>query len=192
MTHGGGVATIGSGMSLLEEPLHRLSVEDVERMYESGVLTGEDRVELIDGVLYDVIILVTPEHSAAVAWLNRHLANAVGDGEVRVQDFLLIDRGFLSPDLIVLDEIRRDRQPDTARLAIEVSVSSLRRDLKKVGLYARAGVAEYWIAEVATRTLVVHRGPRGDVYASVTRHGDGEQVPAPLGAPPVDVSALFG
>ena len=61
-----------------------------------------------------------------------------------------------------------------------------------VALYARAGVAGYWIAEVATRTLVVHRGPRGDVYASVTRHGDGEQVPAPLGAPPVDVSALFG
>jgi Uma2 family endonuclease len=193
VTRAASAGTLDVGMSLLDEPLVHLTVEDVDRMYEVGILTEEHRLELVDGLLYDVRpTTATPEHMSTVAWLTRHLANAVGDGEIRVQDHFLIENGFVSPDLMVLAERRRDWVPDSAELIIEVALSSLRRDRKKAALYARAGVVEYWIAEIETRTLVVHRDPRGELYASVTRYGDGEQVAGPLGAPPVDVTALFG
>jgi Uma2 family endonuclease len=68
-----------------ERQFHRLSVDDVYRMVDAGVLQEDDRVELIDGVLVDM----SPpgaDHSAAVAWLNRQFAGAVGEREVRVQD----------------------------------------------------------------------------------------------------------
>lgn len=195
VTRAPALATLDAAMSLLDESLHRLTVEDVGRMYEAGIVTDEHRLELVDGVLYDVRpFTTTPEHISAVAWLNRHLVAGVAaaKADVHVQSTLLIPDGFISPDLLVLEQIRRDEVPGTARLAVEVVVSSLRRDRRKVALYARAGVVEYWIAEVPTRTLVVHRDPRGEQYASVMRHGDREQVDAPLGAPPVDVTALFG
>jgi Uma2 family endonuclease len=53
-------------MPSTETPLHRLSVEDVFRMVEAGVLREEDRVELIDGVLVDVTP-PSPSHSSIVA-----------------------------------------------------------------------------------------------------------------------------
>ncbi len=52
-----------------EDPtLHRLSVEDVYRMVDAGILDEDERVELIDGVLVDVSP-PGPEHSAIVSWL---------------------------------------------------------------------------------------------------------------------------
>jgi Uma2 family endonuclease len=56
-------------MSLIDAPFHRLSVEDVRQMVAVGVLSDDDRVELLDGVLVDV----SPpgaEHSAIVSWLT--------------------------------------------------------------------------------------------------------------------------
>jgi Uma2 family endonuclease len=41
-------------------------------------------------------------------------------------------------------------------------------------LYAASGYREYWIVNVAEKTVEVHRGPRGDRYADVTRHAQGE------------------
>jgi hypothetical protein len=108
-----------------------------------------------------------------------------------VQDLLLVDAGFVLPDLMIIDPAR-DRQPTTARLAVEVSVTTLRCATAKAMRYARGAVDEYWIADAASRTLVVHREPRGDRYASVTHHGDGTTVTPLVGAPLVDVTALFG
>jgi hypothetical protein len=51
-------------MSAVLEPVDRLSVDDVAKMMEAGVLSGEDRVvELVDGILTDI---ATPggQHSA--------------------------------------------------------------------------------------------------------------------------------
>lgn len=180
-------------MELLDDAIHRFTVEDVVRMHEHDIITDEDRVELVDGILY-TLSPPGPLHSSTVARLTRHFAGALvaGRADLRVQDTLMVDAGFLSPDFLVLDEFRRDQVPSSAVLAVEVSVTTLTRDRRKVALFARAGVAEYWIAEGPTRTLVVHKGLRDGQYTSVARHGDGEQVSAPVGAPDVDVTALFG
>lgn len=51
------------------EPIHRLSVEDVFGMLEAGVLSGDDRLELIDGILLDVPP-AGESHSSLVDWLT--------------------------------------------------------------------------------------------------------------------------
>jgi Uma2 family endonuclease len=171
--------------------LHRLSVEDVFRMSETGVLGPEDRVELIDGVLFDVSP-AGPEHAAIVSWLNRHLVIGCAGSEVRVRDTLLVAGGFVSPDVIVVEPVPRDRLPSTAVLAVEVSVTSLRRDTAKALRYARAGVGEYWLVDVAARTVTVHQEPTADGYRRVVLHDDRAVVSPPAGAPPVAVEDMLG
>ena len=175
-----------------EDPaLHRLSVEDVYRMADAGILGEEDRVELIDGVLVDVS-RPSPEHSAIVSWLNRHFVLGSPDWDVRVQDVLLVEGGFVSPDLIVVEPLGRDRHPATAALAVEVSVTSLRHDTAKARRYARAGVGEYWIVDVARRSVRVHQAPGPDGFAREAVHPDDAVLPAPAGAPPVALAELLG
>jgi len=180
-------------MEPLTDNLRRFTLADLGAMYEAGILTDEDRVELEDGFLL-FIEPPKPQHSGAVSWLNQHFVGARSAWEVRIQDFLMIDgqTGFLSPDVIVIDPLPRDQRPETARLVVEVAWSSHRRDRQKIARYARALVHEYWIVDLKAREVVVHRGCRDDDYDAVTRHRDGDAIEAPEGIPPVDVSALLG
>ena len=53
-----------------------------------------------------------------------------------------------------------EHHPRTALLVIEVAGESLRLDRKsKAALYARAGIPEYWIVNLAESTVEVHREP---------------------------------
>jgi Uma2 family endonuclease len=52
----------------------------------------------------------------------------------------------------------------------------------KARLYARAGIVEYWVIDVAGRRIVVHRGPLDGAYNDVTSYREGESI-EPLSAP---------
>lgn len=171
--------------------LHRLTTVDVFRMADAGVFAEEDRVELIDGVLVDMNA-PGPEHSSCVSWLTRHFAAAVGDLEVRVQDLLLVEGGFVLPDLFVVDPPARNRHPSSARLVVEVSMTTLRHDLDKARKYAGADVDEYWIVDPERRAVTVQREPQADRYRVSGGYLDGESVPTSVGAPPVSVTELLG
>jgi Uma2 family endonuclease len=92
------------------------------------------------------------------------------------------------PDLIVLTrEATHFRsanpRPEDLRLVVEIADSSLNFDLTtKAALYARAGIAEYWVLDVAGRRLLVHREAKAGGYASIIAYGEQESV-APLTAP---------
>jgi Uma2 family endonuclease len=78
-------------------------------------------------------------------------------------------------------------------LVIEVSVSSLRRDLvRKPSLYAASGVDEYWVIDLDGRRVVIHRDPGSDGYADVAEvHTGAELVPAGLGIGGVTLDGLL-
>jgi Uma2 family endonuclease len=92
------------------------------------------------------------------------------------------------PDLIVLNRdcatfVSGNPQPRDINLLIEISDSTLNFDLTvKAALYARAGIVEYWVLDVAGRRLFSHRNPAGGRYVSVTIYHEHELV-APLAAP---------
>jgi Uma2 family endonuclease len=92
------------------------------------------------------------------------------------------------PDIIVLKRdfagFRKTKpQPGDLALVVEISDTSLAFDLtSKAALYARAGIAEYWILDVIGRRLLVHRQPIDGQYGSVVSYNEQESV-APLAAP---------
>ncbi len=91
------------------------------------------------------------------------------------------------PDLVVLNSPRREIQtnprPADLRLVVEVSDSTLQFDLTvKAGLYARAGIPDYWVFDIAGRRLVVHRDPSDGAFRSIQAYSEQESV-SPLAAP---------
>jgi Uma2 family endonuclease len=68
-------------------------------------------------------------------------------------------------------------------LVVEVADSTLNFDLTtKAALYARAGIAEYWVLDVSGRRLIVHRLPQSGKYTAILVYNEQEEV-APLAAP---------
>ena len=64
------------------------------------------------------------------------------------------------------------------------NTSLLRDQRDKARIYARGGVACYWIVNLEDRRIEVHTGPSGPgdapAYASVTNYAPGDAVPLVL------------
>lgn len=138
--------------------------EEYLKMAEAGVFAPGERVELIEGE----IIKMTPQkgpHMTGVTLVSEELRRAFGKGYVvRVQGPLAL--GPLSepePDVAVVrgsPRDYRDSHPTTAILVVEVSDTTLVLDRQqKAGLYARAGIPEYWILNLLERALEIYRNP---------------------------------
>ena len=145
--------------------LRRWTRREYDRMIDAGVLTPEDRVELIDGD----IIAVTPQksrHATAVSLAGTALRQAFGDDvHVRSQLPLALDRtSEPEPDIAVVagsPRDYRDAHPSTALLIVEIADTSLEFDrTKKAALYARAGILDYWIVNLVDEVVEVHGNPQ--------------------------------
>jgi Uma2 family endonuclease len=108
-----------------------------------------------------------------------------------------LDHSDPEPDVAVTvkpPESYSQDHPTTVLLAAEISDSSLRLDRRKAGLYAAAEVPEYWILNLQSRRLEVHRLPVADAkqefgyrYAEVRELGEDETI-APLARPDAKIS----
>ena len=172
----------------------RLTIERYDRMTELGWF-NDQRVELIEGKIIQMPPQLEP-HFAALNLAGAAARRAFGDGfYVRLQGPLL--QGKLSkpePDVAVVPGTERDYvakgTPVDALLIIEVSDATLRYDRgRKASLYARHGIADYWILNLVDRQLEVHRKPIRDPayryqyrYASIQILKPGDSVSA-LAAP---------
>lgn len=168
---------------LASERPHLITVDEYHRMLEAGILDEDDRVELLEGV----IVEVSPQseaHAKVIIRLTRLLNQSLGDEfEVRPQVPLTLgDRNEPEPDLAVVATIRStgDRHPSSALLVVEVAGDSLAKDRNlKTALYARASIAEYWIVNLATRAVEVHRTPDSSGrYAHVSTAGENDDLSA--------------
>jgi Uma2 family endonuclease len=147
--------------------IKRWSRHEYDRLVEVGIFRPGDPVELLAGNL----IVAEPQgtrHVTAVRRATRALEAAFGLGwEVRPQaPFALDDESEPEPDLAVVPgaiEDYRDAHPSRAALVVEVAESSLALDRQhKASLYARAGLADYWIVNLVDRVLEVYRQPVAD------------------------------
>jgi Uma2 family endonuclease len=127
----------------------------------------QDRhVELIEGEIYEMTI--DPPHAVAVELLGDVLRRTFGVGySIRTQQPLDFGRRTQpEPDAAIVAGSPRDyaqAHPKTARLIIEVSDSTLRKDrVLKAHIYARAGIADYWIVNLVDRQLEIRRNPGPD------------------------------
>jgi Uma2 family endonuclease len=139
----------------------------------------DERVELLRGVIVVMSREEEPRHSAPVEWLLRKLIRAL-DEEFRVRPGMPFDASDYSvtlPDLVISAEAGL-HHPATALLLIEVSNTSLRKDRGiKLGIYAEAGVPEYWIINASKPGHVeveVYTEPTPTGYARLVTLRDGD------------------
>ena len=154
-------------------PRHRFTVDDFARLGEAGIFAEDDRVELIDGEIRDMTP-IGPPHAWIVNRLFRKLVLHLADRAwVSAQNPLRLDRHTEpQPDLVIArgggdDYAERHPEAGDVLLVIEVADSSLRYDrAEKMPRYARAGIPETWLVDVAGRTVTVCTVPGAGGYAS--------------------------
>ena len=141
--------------------------QEYDELIKSGFFVEDEPIELLGGQL----IVAEPKgspHSTAVALTMEALRAAFGPGWlVRVQDPVALDaESEPEPDIAVVPGRARDyvaEHPARPALLVEVAESSLAFDRGHKGsLYARAGVADYWIVNLVDEVLEVYRGPALD------------------------------
>ncbi len=146
---------------------------EYERLVEQGMFRPDEHLELLDGLL----VVREPQgsrHAAAVTAARQVLAAAFGPGyHVRDQaPVALDDTSEPEPDLAVVRGEPWDYQhghPSAPLLVVEVADSMLALDRRdKGGLYARAGIADYWIVNLVDLVLEVYRDA---VQSFSARHG---------------------
>ena len=137
---------------------------EYDRLIDLGVFRPGEHLELLGGHL----VVSEPQgslHSAAVGLVEEAARACFGPGwAVRVQmPIALDDESEPEPDVAIVPGTHRDYEaahPARPALLVEVADSSLADDRgTKAALYARAGIADYWIVNLVDRVLEVCRDP---------------------------------
>lgn len=173
-----------------------ITVAEYHRLAETGVLTEDDRVELIDGVIVS-LSPIGPVHATSVTKLHNFLVRTGGDSvEIRSQNPVgLNDRSELEPDVAVLRaKSYRAALPTPADvlMLIEVADSSLADDRAiKLPLYAASGIPEVFLVDLMGERLERHTEPEDGHYRNLVTAGRGATVASSVLAGleiPVDVA----
>lgn len=159
-------------------PLYRFSVAQYKKMIEAGVLTSEDRVELIEGI---VIQKMTqhPPHAVAIDYTLDALRPLLPDDwRLREQRPIELSDSEPEPALVVVRgplqpyETCHPRPTDIA-VVLEVADTSLQGDRKFKGrMYARARIPVYWIINLNERQVEVYTEPKGGKEPAYRRRTD--------------------
>lgn len=149
----------------------RFTVSEYHHMAEAGILTEDDRLELLDGE----IVEMTPigrRHAACVDRLTELFVHTFVDVALtRVQGPVQLgERTEPLPDVALLrrrPDFYASGHPTAADilLLVEVAETSATVDRRvKVALYAANGIAEFWLIELAKETITVYRDPESRGY----------------------------
>ena len=173
-------------------PVKRFTADQYLEMIRAEILTEDDHVELIDGVI-TAMAPAGDEHTWEIIDLTDVFSAALPTHYLLVQGTVKIgDRNVFDPDVALVrrggrEQRRRHPGSGDIDLVIEVAKSSLKKDqTKKAAAYAEAGIPEYWIADVNGRAMIVHRDPSPEGYQGVERHGL-DAVVTPLAFPAIAV-----
>jgi Uma2 family endonuclease len=161
----------------------RFTADEYQRMGEVGILSENDRVELIEG---DVVVKMTigSRHNACVDRTTRAMVIGAGDDAiVRVQGSFRLDLfSEPEPDLVLLrpqTDFYATRLPGPADVLLVVEIADTSRDYDrdvKARIYAEGGIREYWLADLVDNVLVCYADPEGGGYHTIRRYRRGQSV----------------
>ncbi len=173
----------------LDASIARFTVGRYQKMIDSGAITSEDKVELLEN--YVVLkIPRNPPHDGTIDLIKAAFASLPTGWLLRVQQAVALADSQPEPDFAIVRGTPRSylaRHPlatDVA-LLIEVANSSLLRDQRdKTRIYARAGVPAYWIVNLVDRRIEAHSQPSGPTddpeYRTVRNFVADETIPVVL------------
>ena len=160
----------------------RFTLEEFHQMGQAGILSEDDRVELIEGEIVEMTP-VGPPHAGIVARIANVIARLLSARVIvwvqnpiqllALASELLPDVGLLRPR----DDFytRSHPGPGDILLLVEVMDTSVERDRRvKLPLYARAAIPEVWLVDLGAACIEVYREPAPDGYRGVAVRRRGE------------------
>ncbi len=179
--------------------LWRCDVATYEKIIALGLFPEGFKGELMDGLVYENMSLGTP-HAYTTEVVRDFLKDRLDERYAVASEFPIVlpDHSRPAPDVWVAKGPKSNYKTDSPRpadlyLVVEVADSSLGIDrVKKLGMYARAALPEYWIVNLVDQQLERYCGPREDgTYDNkeVLRFGESLES-EPWGT--VEVTQLFG
>ncbi len=161
------------------------TTDEYERMIEAGVLTENDRVELIEGEIVNMAAKGS-RHSACVTRINVLFFHHVGQSAIiRIQDPIRLGNSSEPEPDIALVQPRDDLYagshpvPGDVLLVVEVSDTTLAYDHGlKLALYAREGIPEVWVVNLPDEIVEVYAQPKSGKYYEVREARRGETIEA--------------
>ena len=149
----------------------KFTAQEYHLMAEVGILTPEDKVELIQGE----IITMSPvglKHAATIKRFNSLLTYQLqNQAIIGVQDPIQLDNlSEPQPDISLL-KMRSDFYESSIPTAqdilalIEVSDSTIKYDLEvKLPLYGSNNIPEIWLVNLNDQSLTIYRNPEKGYY----------------------------
>jgi Uma2 family endonuclease len=161
---------------------HRFTVDEYHRMGETGIL-GED-VELLAG---DIVVRepIGPHHAGTVNRLTRLWTSRLGERTiVQVQNPIELpdEDSEPQPDIALLRprvDFYTSVHPvaaDVLLLNEVVDTTAVLTRRVKIPVYARAGIREVWVVDVANGRVEIYREPTAEGYRDVRVAGSGESI----------------
>jgi Uma2 family endonuclease len=180
--------------------LWKFTVADYMRMAEAGILTEDDRVELIDGEVR-AMAPIGEWHISTVNRLTAQVSRQIGDRAIlSVQNPIQLDDYTEPQPDIVLLRYREDfyvhakARPEDVLLVMEVADSSLEYDRdEKIPRYARAMIPEVWLWGAEREVVIQYTEPDGTRYRHVQTFGRGQVIISQtVGGFQLSVDSIFG
>jgi Uma2 family endonuclease len=147
---------------------HRFTVQEYQRIFESGILPSDQRNQLIRGEIYFMAAMGKAHHDA-LRILGKLLFKAYSDlAEIIQQSPVVVwNDSEPEPDFALIRSDFPGGIPEAkdVLLAIEVSDSTLKFDReKKLPEYARSSIPEVWILNLNEQQFEVYREPNGEQF----------------------------
>jgi Uma2 family endonuclease len=167
--------------SIEDLPRRSFTAEDIRRMNEAGILTEDERFELIEG---DLVMMAAKSigHENIKHALNLAFAKVAPAGiYVAIESTIKLAENILvEPDLTVISRsvYAQDPRgfatprPEDVLLLIEIAASRFSYDRGvKARLYARHGIREFWVVDANEPITFVHTGPQEEGWSSIVERG---------------------
>jgi Uma2 family endonuclease len=161
----------------------KFTVEQYHKMVDSGILTEDDRVELIRGEIVEMSPIGT-RHAACVRRLNTLFSRKLDKRAlIDIQNPVeLDDTSEPQPDIALLqprEDFYEERhpQPKDIFLIVEVADTTVKYDREvKIPLYAEDNIVEVWLVDINGQCVEVYREPTPDGYQTIQKFEQGQSL----------------
>jgi Uma2 family endonuclease len=166
--------------------LRQFSVVEYHKMVETGILTSNDPVELLEGWIVNKMPQ-NPPHISSVSRVNRWLGRVLPSSwSLRCQGPITLSDSEPEPDIAIArgkEGTYDARHPERADIGVlmEIGDSSLLADRRYKGtLYAKARMPEFWLINLVERKIEVYTKPRTGKYQKNVEYREKDTVPLVL------------